>query len=228
MNWLGHLPCPCDAGARDGFARLRGYPPYEAPHAGPPAALTLAQAEDNLEHLRLHRAQRLVLLGAWLDSEGIDIRPGLSGGDPTGLLDALHGWAHVCWPAWHDPAIAQREVWLRSRRTGPEIVYSLLFDVALLMGELISQRHGGYRWALALDEGTGGDDRRGCRRPVLLWPAQGMLPSPVQLDLEGIVVSRYLRRQRASDRFSNAWAEMVTRAVASGRETVRAKGPRSC
>ncbi|KQW00115.1 hypothetical protein [Rhizobacter sp. Root1221] len=225
LKWLARLTGPHDPDTRDAHARLQVYPPYDAPHAGPQTRWTLAQAQDNLDHLMRHRAHRMVVLGDWLRPEGIDIRPALVGGNPQPLLDALHQWANARWPAWHDPAIAHRDVWLRGHRSGNAVVYSLLLDVTLLLGELIVQRHDGYRWALDLDEENGRDGMRSYRRAVLELPARGHMPAPIVLDLEDMVVSRYLHPEYVSNQFRNVWAEVVGSAISGDQEAAWAEAP---
>jgi hypothetical protein len=218
--WLGRLTRQRRPQRDDGLReRLRAYPPYAAPHAGPPAALTNEQAQQNLAYLLNQREHRMSVLATWMDGEAIDIRPALNGADPMSLLYELHHWANAHWPALHDPKIATVQAWLRSRRSHGEIVYSLLMDIAVLLGELISRRHAGYRWSLDLDATSGRNAARSHRRPVMRLVARGAMPSTVVLDLEDLVVDRYLHPDYVTHRMLNDWATVVGDAMSGGYET---------
>jgi hypothetical protein len=218
-SWLHRLTRRSGTRAADSLAtRLQGYPPYTAPHAGPPTAWTLEQARANLDYLLEQREERLQVLGALLAADGIDIRAALDGADPKSLLDSLHAWANDRWPALHDPKIAHEAVWLRSNRRDAEIAFSMVMDVALLLGELIVRRHAGYRWDLDLDEVNGRDGMESYLRPVLLLPAHGAMPAGVVLDLEAIVVHRYLHPEYRTTRLLNDWARLVEDAVSGSYE----------
>jgi hypothetical protein len=228
----------------DGLAaRLLDYPPFEAPHAGPPSRWTRAQADDNLAYLLNHRAQRLDALAGLLRLEGIDIGPVLQGqgaaagigtstgkstatgtGTPAGLLVALHAWAKRRWPELHQPALASSKAWIASSRRDAEIVYSLLMDLALLLGELVMQRHPGYRWALDLDEQNRRDGMYSFNRPVLQLQATGDMPSNVVLDLEHLVVGRFVNIRDAGSQLLDDWARVVEDA-ASGKYEAAWKTP---
>ncbi|HUG23537.1 hypothetical protein [Piscinibacter sp.] len=216
-GWLDRLRRSTSGPAGTGLAaHLRDYPPYAAPHAGPPTRWTLEQAHENLAYLLQHRDQRLQVLGELLAAEGIEVGRARDDGDWLPLVDALHHWANARWPALHEPDIVTEATWLRSTRCDGEIAFSMLMDVALLLGELIIRRHPGYRWDLDLDEVNGRDGMRSYLRPVLLLPAHGAMPSAVVLDLEDIVVSRYLHPEYKANKLLNTWAQVVEDAV-SGR-----------
>jgi hypothetical protein len=217
--WLDRLTrTRPDRGGVSLARQLRDYPAYAAPHAGPAATLTPPDAQRNLEYLLAQRDARLLALGNLLAPWGIDIAAPLAGADPRPLLDALHRWAGEQWPALHEPALATRERWLRSSRGGAEIVYSMLMDLAILLGELIVRRRATYRWAIDLDEVNGRDAMTSYLRPVLEVPRSGDMPSPVILDVEEIVVSRYLRPNDPGLKLMNLWARLVGEAVAGAHE----------
>jgi len=219
LKWLDRLTGRGPAAGGSSLAALGDYPPYHAPHIGPPTSWSLDQAQENLAHLVANRASRLVILGDWLRRHaGIDAGPALAGGDPRPLLDALHRWSNACWPAWHQPAIASEAIWLRSSRDGDERVYSLLLDVALLLGELVLQRNAKYQWALDLDPINERDGMASWRRAVLLLPAYGDMPGPIDLDLEHQVVGRYLRPDHVMNQIHNGWAETVMDAIEGRQE----------
>ncbi|CAN7564543.1 hypothetical protein [Rhizobacter sp. LjRoot28] len=194
-------------------ARLRDYPPYVAPHVGPPRRWTDAQAHQNLAHLMSHKPERLAGLARFLDPVGIDIRPALDGGPWEPTVQALHQWANAHWPALHDPRHASTAHWLASLRQGEDIVYSLLLDVALLLGELVVQRHPGFRWDLDLDPQNGRDDMTSYRRVVLLQGAPASSLPQVELDVEAVVVAHYQRPTSSVNWLRNEWAALVSDAV---------------
>lgn len=211
-SWFARL---MRAGATpDGLARrLADYPPYRAPHAGPPRRWSPAQARENLADLLAHRDERLALLTGLLREYGIDPGPALAGGDPLPLVDQLHAWAETAWRTLRHADAQSRKRWVTLSREGIDIAFSLALDVALLLGELI--RRGDPRWTWALDEDPGSrrDDMFTAMRPVLLLPGTvaGMPDFP--LDLEEIVVHRYLRPDD-SGRVLNPWHRVVADALA--------------
>lgn len=170
---------------------LQSYPPYEAPYRGPPSALTIMQAEANLQYLLTHKEQRLRDLSRFLGGMGVDITTALNGGDVGPALDALHVWAKREFPKIHDPEIAKRSVWLASTRTGREIVYSFLMDIALLLGELVITRRPDFRWGLDLDPDNVLDEMYSVKRCVVQIPKAEPFPAPIILDFEEIVVGQY-------------------------------------
>jgi len=209
--------------------RLRdSYPVYAAPHPYRDGGqlLSLDQATANLEYLRTQRALRLRIVGDFLHVEaGVDVAAALAGGEPAALLDGLQRWSLHAFPALKKaaPQLARDEVWLASDRRGPEIVYSLLMDLALLLAELILVQRPAFRWALDLDEESLREGMDSARRPVLQYlPAlTAPVPAPtlaiggdaamppVQLDVEAIVVHRYREPESPSLQWMNGWALLV-------------------
>lgn len=192
LSWFARLTRA--GSAPNGLAqRLAHYPPYRAPHAGPPQCWSPAQARDNLDDLLAHRDERLAALAGLLREYGIDPAPALAGGDPLPLVDQLHEWAGATWPTLPPPDAQARARWLASSRDGADIPFSLALDVALLLGELIRRRDRRWTWALDEDPVNRRDGMLTAMRPVLLLrnPVAGR--PDVELDLENLVVARYLR-----------------------------------
>jgi hypothetical protein len=201
-------------GRQSPFAKqLAAYAPYRAPFAGPAALWSLEQARANLEHLLAHREQRLQTLAALLAEYGIDIGRPLAGGEFQPMLDALHKWVNKHWPAVYERAIATEEVWSRSSRDGQEIIYSLVFDIGLLLGELVVRRRPRYAWALNLDANDKRDGMPSHNRAVVLLPATGEMPAPVICDFEIWVAWRYWNPDTVSARVVNNWAQAVDDAI---------------
>ncbi len=160
-------------------ALLAAYPPYAIPHPGPGRALSLAQADANLAYLVAHRGKRLAAVRALLSECGVDMTDACGTGDPGPFLDRVWAWIRAEWPAIHDPLLARRDRWLGSRRAGEEIVYSLVADVAILLGEVVLSRRPDFGWALDLDPGNEGDEEGmvSQRRPCVIRPADDVVPA---------------------------------------------------
>jgi hypothetical protein len=198
--------------------QLQSYPAYAAPHVGPPSGWTLEQAQLNLQYLLDHREQRLAAIGALLQREGIDVQPALAGGDAAPLLSALQRWALEQWLSIRRPDLISRDAWLRTTRAGDDIAYSMLMDLAILLGELIVRRRPSIRWGLDLDEVNGRDGMVTFLRPVLLAPRQGLAPEP--LDVEAIVVGRLRNIDSPTEALVDNWAQVVNDAVSGAYERV--------
>ena len=160
-------------------ALLATYPPYAIPHPGLGRALSLAQADANLAYLVTHREERLAAIGTLLSECGVDMTGAYGPGDPGPFLDRVWDWIKAEWPAIHDPVLARRDKWLNSRRTGKEIVYSLVMDVAILSGEVVLSRRPDFGWALDLDPQNEGDEDGmvSQRRPCVIRPADDVVPA---------------------------------------------------
>jgi hypothetical protein len=194
-------------------ARLRRYPPYRAPHRGPPSLWTLDQARENFDRFGAARDERMGHVASLLREYGVDLSGALAGGDYLPALEALHAWVNDRWPALHDPAIATPAAWLASSREGREIVYSLVLDIAIVLGELVVRRRPAYAWRLHLDEIDGRDDMPSYRRAVVAMAPVGLMPAAIVLDFEELVASRYWSPGSAAERLSNGWARTVTDAI---------------
>jgi hypothetical protein len=206
-------------GARSGGGGgLNGYPPYEAPFRGPAAALTLEQADANLQYLLTDSEVRVNDLARFLGGVGVDFTGALRGGDVGPPLEALHAWLKRELPKLYDPAIAKRSVWLASTREGPEIVYSLLMDIALLLGALVIARKPEYRWALDLDPDNVADEMETVKRPVVQIPKAEPFPAPIILDVEAVVFGQYLTARSPVFGLTNDLGRLVKDAISGAYE----------
>lgn len=220
LNWLKQTLASAASAPPSLEQRLAAYPPYDLPYPGPGAALRLDEARANLADLLLKREARLVAIVALLrEAAGIDFAPALIGADPAPALAALHRWINVEMPALHRRwrPLATRARWLASRRGDDEIVYALLGDLALLLGELIIRGRTSFAWALDLDEVNGRDGMATWRRPVLI--ARRADGGQVELDVEAIVVQRFLAPSSA-DSLLDGWSRLVLEARAGEHERV--------
>jgi hypothetical protein len=216
-GWFARWRSP-GGGAGRLSRRLRDYPPYVAPHPGPGDGLTAEQAQENLAYLLGQREHRLQALHRLLNGYGIDISPALAGADPRPLLNELHAWANTYWPDLSGRRRRTLSSWLSSSRQGDEIAYSMLMDIAILMGELIRQRRPGFQWVVDSDEANGRDGMVSYRRPVLKMPQSAAMPVPSFLDLEDIVVGRFLQPDDPTQRLLNGWARLFDEAVSGAHE----------
>jgi hypothetical protein len=194
---------------------LRTYPPYAAPFRGPARAWTLEQANANLRYLLDRRAERLAALGRLLGAFDIAL-PAAPEVDP--LLDQLHGWMKAEWPLIHDPRLARDETWQASTRAGPEIVHSLVMDVAILLGELVTARRPEYSWSLDLDEQNDVDGMATFLRPVVQRPKGGPFPAPIIFDYEAIAFDQYRYARNGSIFALNDIKRSVVEAISGAHE----------
>jgi hypothetical protein len=162
---------------------LKAYPPYAAPFVGEPRSWTLAQANANLGYLMEHKDERIEALRQLLREFAIDVPSDLAIEDPQPLLDALHAWAMTEWR--RVPASASDySTWIASSRSGPDIVFSLLTDVAILFGEMVIARRPHYAWAIDLDPHSDMEGMLSFLRPVVQIGDGG----PSCLDFEAYLV----------------------------------------
>ena len=211
-RWIGKRPVESPLGLR-----LRGYAPYDAPFAGYGVQLTEAQAQTNLAHFERMLPQRLEHLAELLrDQAGIDVAAALAAPreQAAALTDALHRWAAAEWPALH-AELPQRNLrsWLASRRDGDDIVFSMLLDVAILLGELIRRANPDWRWGLDLDPVNLADDMVSARRVVLLAAPVGEMKSPFVIDVEDVVVHRFLHPGDPAQQRLNPWRRLVDEGI---------------
>jgi hypothetical protein len=211
-RWIGKRPAESPLALR-----LHEYPPYDAPFAGYGAQLSVEQAQANLAHFERVLPQRLDHLGGLLrELAGVDVAPALAAPrEQAGpLADTLHTWAAAQWPALHAkrPA-AGLQVWLASPRSGGDIVFSLLLDVAMLLGELVRRANPDWRWALDLDPVNLRDDMVSARRVVLLAEPVGEMRTPFLIDVEDVVVHRFLHPGDPAQRRLNPWRRLVDEGI---------------
>jgi hypothetical protein len=220
---------------------LKSYPPYQAPFGGEPRSWTLDQANANLTYLLEHRTERIAVLRDLLAKFNVEVPVDLSVGDPQPLFAALDAWALAEWPdmalrEWRgkDAWIAATNSWIASSRRGPDIVLSMLMDIAILSGELVVTRRPEYRWSLDLDPDDDRDGMVGFLRPMIQIPAGGPFPRPIMFDFEEHVVCEYLRwrnpdlQYRKSLRFVHdriGWSVMAA-TTACTRHSISSRQPK--
>lgn len=217
-SWLSRLVRP-RAAPNDLARRLADYPPYRAPHVGPPRRLTPAQSHENLQHLLAHLHERLGAIAGLLREHGLDPAPALAGADPLPFIDQLYDWASTTWPVLHRPEQATLAHWLASSRDGPDIAFSLVLDTALLLGELIRRHDPRWIWALDEDARNRRDDMVSAMRPVLMLPGTSPDLPDVLIDIEDEVVGKYRKPDMSYP--INPWRATVSDALAGRYDPVR-------
>lgn len=196
---------------------LGDYPPQALPHPGWGARLTEGQAQQNWASFQASLDERLRLVRQWLLAH--------AGPDPQALRGvdyarALNRWAKAHWsqlpPASRLPA---HKPWPEVSRHGAHVVYSLLGDLALTLGEAVRQANGHWHWGLNLDAVDLADDMHSSRRVVLLAELRHSVPEgrDVALDLEAMVVRDYEAPESANFNYLEVWARTVADAI-SGRD----------
>lgn len=192
-NWLNRLLGGANAATASGdlAARLATYPAYTPPHPGFGDQLSEADARANLDDLLTRRSERLAALGRLLAAYDIDLAAGLATPDPAAFLEALQRWTLATWPSVYDRDLARPQAWRETDRAGSEIVYSLLLDVGIALGEIVIARRPDYAWTLDLDPASRRDDMASWRRPVVRLASDPAIPTPIQFDFEEIAVNHY-------------------------------------
>lgn len=196
---------------------LRGYPAYDAPFVGYGRQLTEVQAQANLAYFERVLPQRLEGLAELLrELAGLDVAAALAAPQEqaAALTEALHLWAAAQWPPLHaeHPERGLRS-WLASRRSGDDIVFSMLLDVAILLGELVRRANPEWRWGLDLDAANLRDDMVSARRVVLLAGPVGALKAPLLIDVEDVVVHRFLHPSDPAQQLLNPWRRLVDEGI---------------
>jgi hypothetical protein len=198
---------------------LADYPAYLPPNAGPPERWTLAQARENLAFLLAQKQERLQILSRLLKTRGIDIEPALGGGDIKPLLADLQRWAIQDWQAMRGPMRPPLATWLGSSRAGSDIVYSMLTDVGILLGELVMQRRSTIHWGLDGSEEGAAEKRVTYRRPVLMARSARTGRDRLVLDVEAMAYQRFAQIDSPTERVIDPWVTLIDGAIAGGYET---------
>jgi hypothetical protein len=155
----------------------------------------------------------------------LDVSAGLTADDPRPFLDGLWRWSCAEWPTVHDAAFLPIDVWLNSSREGPEIIFSMLMDVGILLGELVLARRADYHWALDLDQQNAADDMVSWQRPVVLRPADDVVPV-IFFDFEDTARTSYVRCTSTPYRILNDLGREVLDAISGAHEVAWREQPK--
>lgn len=197
---------------------LAAYPPDPPPHPGPGRDLTEAQARENLRHKLAGREARLAALTGLLAEFDIDLPAGLDAPSADPLLNSLHHWAAQHWASIYDPRLADLDVWLRSTRTGDELVFSMLADVGLALGELVVRRRPEYAWNLDRDLQNLAGELVSYNRPVVMRPRDQVIPVDIVYDFEDAARTHYAYADRPEFFMANPLGYSVRHALTGAHE----------
>jgi hypothetical protein len=194
---------------------LSGYPPFEWPSVGYGRRLSEDQARANLDHFQLLVPRRLEVVSELLaDQAGVDTAPALA--DPTrlgaDLAAAVNRWASVLWPTLRRSGRAPTTVGWIANPVQP--VASLLTDVSILLGELVVGGNPVWTWGIDLDPRNLVDDMLSSRRVVLVADPVAAMPHPFLIDVEAVVVARFLRPDDPSHRLLDPFRRLVEEGIA--------------
>lgn len=202
------------AGTHTAAWDLSDYPVYTLPNPGSGAALHEDQALQNLAYFQNTLDQRQRMLRDWLIAH--------YGPDPRALQGAAYAKALKTWALAHWtqlPAFARlprHKPWPDCERSGPFIVYSLLGDLAVSLGEAIRHANPDWHWGLNLDTIDLADDMATARRVVLLADLRHPTPetSEAVLDLEAILFAAHRFPTSTDFVYLDTWSEVVADAIA--------------
>lgn len=193
--------------------QLQHYSPYTAPHTANPVSLEPAQALENLAYLQNNKAQRLDTLHELLTLHGIAIKPALQGEPYEPMVESLYRWAQQEWPQAAAPAVAQRAMWRETTRQDNEIIYSLVMDCAIALGELVIHHRPDFSWAVDLDPQNIKDQMPSAHRVVLQAPSLSHPGQHVLIDWEELTVAMLLNPTSAANRVINLWQRVCAEAI---------------
>lgn len=203
--------------------RLRTYPPYEAPAPGPAHALSAAQAHANLAYLLAHRAQRIDALAWLLQAEtGIDLLALLDA--PAGprvhdITLSLFKWGKERWPALPKPRPRCPSAWeITQRHQGDGLVFAMLMDVAIVLGECVVRSSPDWRWDVDLIPCHITRELTTARRVVLMADPVGQAPEPYIVDIESAVVTFFAESGDEALTTLNRWDRIVQEAISGAHQ----------
>lgn len=202
------------AGARSSTWDLSDYPPFELPHPGYGRALSEIQARQNLAYFQAALDERQRRLSGWLAAHGGPDARMLPG---SVYAKALKIWARAHWVQLPSFARLPKHMpWPGCPRSGPFIVYSLLGDLGVSLGQAICHANPDWCWKLNMDGADLDDDMDTARRVVLQADLRHPTPETSQavLDLEALVIAAYQFPESVDFVYLDTWSETVTSAIA--------------
>ena len=197
---------------------LKDYPLYAQPFAAAASKLTDAQGDANFSYFLTNKDSRINALASLLTSFDIDVHAGMKASSPDKLVTRLYQWSGEYWPQYFSKAIHTDAHWIASRRQDSDLIYSVITDTAIVIGELIIKHHPTYSWNL--DREADNRIMASYNRIVLtaVWP-----PEPdnhIVVDVEAEIVKRFLDVNYRADG-SAAGASNSRWAVVGSRFTVK-------
>lgn len=186
---------------------LNGYPCYEQPFAAAAYKLTDVQADANFDYFLANKASRIGALADLLTGFDIDVHAGMNDTSPDALVTQLYQWSGEHWPQYFDKAIHSNTHWIASNKLNANLIYSVITDTAIVIGELIITHRSNYAWSL--DRVDDNKAMASYNRCVLTAP---WLPEPDKLtvvDVEAEVAQRFLDADYIRQRRDELWLKLV-------------------
>lgn len=202
--------------------RLRTYPPYEAPGTGPATALSEAQVRANLAYLLAHRTQRIEALASLVradaDLDLVALLEGPAGPQVDELTHRLFEWAKARWPALPKPRPFPC-VWEITQRSHDEgLIYAMLMDVAIVLGECVVRKAPDWRWDVDLLADRQLRELTTSGRVVLMADPVGQATEPYIVDVESAVFSLYKDAGNEALTALNEWQDLVCEAISGAHQ----------
>jgi hypothetical protein len=195
---------------------LRVYPALSQPFPGPALDLNAEQAEENLHYLLDIRFERLDLLRGLLRQTNASVvwpdRFSRDNIDP--FIISLHQWAGEQWPALKGRIkgdILSR--WRTGERNGECIGFSVVADVGLVLGELILSLRPSLKWGIDRNPINIRDGVDTVNRMVLLGTWRCDPETQIEIDIEKMVLDRFLHPDDSSERLENSWLRLIHAAI---------------
>ncbi len=143
----------------------------------------------------------------------IELSPALNGGDYNSVINELYQCAQNEWPSAIKHPIPTRSVWRQTNRCADEIIYSVIMDRAIFLGEIVIHHRPAFTWVVDLDPDNFYDQMASARRIVLqasslLHPGKNVI-----VDWEELSVAMLIYSQSASNRAINLWQRACSEAI---------------
>lgn len=177
---------------------LKDYPIYRPPYPGNPRRLVETQALDNYDYFMQVKTERLALVSELLDRFDVQVNPSHPRREDLLTLDA---WAYQQWPNLYHKSLAGMVVPDFDQASPLLPIRSLLFDVALLLGECYLTLSPEAQWYMDTSKASQVEERPSNFRMVVLLPP---IPRPESgwfnlLDIEKHVFYHYRMQGRSLD-----------------------------
>lgn len=191
--------------------RLATYPAWHVPHLGtngawpdgPPPLLGEPEFRANLHTYLAAMPERIATLGTLVAEFGLDLSQAYGPQTRDTFIRSLHLLLLAELPATYREDLADFRRWEASSRDGPEIVYSLLGDLAMLFADVVLKANPGAFLGMNLDP----DDREmvSYGRPCVLGLSDRLFPgTPHLYDYEDEMAGVYRRMKTPEISFVDA------------------------
>jgi len=180
---------------------LDGYPSYEAPHFGFGSALSVQQANENLDYLLANKQARIEALSQLLTQFDIDLTAGFADVAPEKIITQLYQWSGERWRDYKS-ATHTRQQWHTNNRCDEDLIYSVAMDTAIYFGDLVVKHKPAYSWGVDLDNGNSVMETY--RRCVVQAPILRHNHLAV-FDVEAMVAARVFNPDKPHWKWENHW-----------------------